>query len=567
MALFLALVLAAASLLSLQARADDEGGPDPGDLGSGTPRYTAGSAFGTGSNEEILNPGAPTGYDENDTTNPLGLEPDKEVLMFSQAELFAYYSEEPDSSSKSGIEGTVHTDVYHGLQEKNDKHLVDGSAWEKKTNVDYGQALDNIGALTTANYTFVQAVSFDPTDSGLDDHVAMIGVTKDSSGNKTAGVWVYKPGDMASPVYTLGNVSWMKDYNDKPGEETLASIASNFLSITAGDYDDDGKDTIVVYAALDGADFSLTELSVDSKETAITLTALGTSKDQLHPGYVANSTMGTPLCNDSSYTGRSKLGCDLTSGDLNMDGIDDLAVISYVNHLEFAYFAAVGGEYLAKPYLAVVKGVKDLSGSVLSCESNYTSVSTEYKDITEQGQTQRNYSCDLPLSPSLTIGDIDGDGCQELVVAGMNSTIKTAESSGVMKIISGAGWTSTDVKTFFGVYRNTDTNPMACTLLGSGTPAAAFESAWENQRDGEDVYVYTKLGTTAVAINGVKNVEYVFAAGKLYDLSQKVTEVYTVPCFSSAIPDSFFGAKTKTEVIFINSACALAAEKDSPDRE
>ena len=101
------------------------------------------------------------------------------------------------------------------------------------------------GTFSNPNYKLMQAVSFDPTGSGRRDHVAFVGV---SGQNKKGYMWVIdttKGTDSdCSPQVEIGDFSYMFDGNDF---EVPTYSNRSFLNIVAGDFDGDGKESIVVY--------------------------------------------------------------------------------------------------------------------------------------------------------------------------------------------------------------------------------------------------------------------------------------------------------------------------------
>ena len=89
----------------------------------------------------------------------------------------------------------------------------------------------------------MEAVAFDPTGSGRKDHVAFVGIS-----NKRGYLWVIDTrqeagSDRSGPV-DIGDFTYMYDGNSFK-VPTYAN--RSFLNIVAGDFDGDGKESIVVY--------------------------------------------------------------------------------------------------------------------------------------------------------------------------------------------------------------------------------------------------------------------------------------------------------------------------------
>ena len=64
--------------------------------------------------DNILNPGDPDGYDEDDTSNPMGYEKDVPVQFFEDAEFFNYVTD-PKSNTKSSLIYDIYKDVPNGV--------------------------------------------------------------------------------------------------------------------------------------------------------------------------------------------------------------------------------------------------------------------------------------------------------------------------------------------------------------------------------------------------------------------------------------------------------------------
>lgn len=231
-----------------------------------TERESYGTAFGGGSNAEILNPTKPTDYDENDTSNPFGVTKQENFMMFQQMELFGYSGNEIDANTQIQLQTTR-------KDEGTEKVL--GGTWEQNETLNYGTIV-GMNDSPLFKECFVQAVPFDPYNTGREDHIAFIGVCKDADGNKKANVWVFDSVNRKmSAGFDLGTMNWIKDLDGSNDNITLAYQVHNFLSITAGNFDNDGKDTIVAYAAIDGNAFTLAELFASSDDSGIHVSKKG----------------------------------------------------------------------------------------------------------------------------------------------------------------------------------------------------------------------------------------------------------------------------------------------------
>ena len=103
--------------------------------------------------------------------------------------------------------------------------------------------------------SFSESVAFDPTGSGRNDHVAYVGYYQADSVTEISLYVVNTTTGQSSSRTTVCSAAWMKE------NSPIQYQAQNLFSITAGDYDGDGKDTVVVYGCGDTNSIALTEYS------------------------------------------------------------------------------------------------------------------------------------------------------------------------------------------------------------------------------------------------------------------------------------------------------------------
>lgn len=198
--------------------------------------------------DNIMNPELPSGFNADDTTNPYNNGKQK-FLLAENNELTVYKSWDvgSDETARKNMWVSTFDNYTPGGSMKlmagdNDADAQNKGGWESVT------------ADTSANATkfnYLDAVAFDPNGTGRKDHVAYVGYYQ--SGNSKGNYLL---------VYDTVKKEWTTT-QDLPGTGDAAGlnylIARNFYSITAGDYNGDGKDTIVVYnPAVDG-EYGVTE--------------------------------------------------------------------------------------------------------------------------------------------------------------------------------------------------------------------------------------------------------------------------------------------------------------------
>ena len=367
------------------------------------------------------------------------------------------------------------------------------------------------GTFSVDTYALMEAVAFDPTGSGRKDHVAFVGIS-----NKRGYLWVIDTrqeagSDRSEPV-DIGDFTYMYDGNSF---EVPTYANRSFLNIVAGDFDGDGKESIVVYTPesykaggcqIQQWDYDGDSLSQRGKSNSL---LMGYYND--HPWYDVE---------DSEGNQRRKLGVSMAVGDFNGDCVDDLAVLSYCHRLpkdqaQIDYY---------RPVVKIVYGTKGDTGSSIVTKS--AAQSEEF--YTSKGRSGGRDRYEFPVGASLTCGDFDGDGDMDLFLAGMLGQLGTWKKNNQQvneTIDMKAGYL------YIGKLSNS----------GNGfvkTTNQTIESnGWTDggYHDADDVW--QQLAVESVAINGKGRgaKELVFLSGTLYDASNnKPVAVYTGDYFKSA---------------------------------
>ena len=415
--------------------------------------------------------------------SPYGTEAGQTFMLSTQNELLFQTSHDIDKSSGQNI-----SKYYDGLNS--------GTSLLKNTEDSSAESGLSIPALS-----FSEAVAFDATGSGRKDHVAYVGYDQNSDKNNGAIV-----------LYILNTTNnkisdklflTPENRDDKIWLESKSPIqyqAMHFFSITAGDYNGDGKDSIVLYVCDNENDFSIKEYkcSDDTNGKPQTPTFVASSQKVLSPTYQNPGdrflAYSGYLYNSSSYS-RNKLGVSLDTGDLNGDGIDDLAVLSYCNNIEEEPY--VYNTNIMKPYLFIGYGGQNSTLQTMEETDNSTLQAADSKTTAYE--------------PSVTIGDVDGDGNNEVLVAGYTCNL---ESNGYSKnqdeiIIYWYKTTQTtdsEGKVSYSQNKKTD-------RITTNTVSRKYSGI----KDGDAAA--SQVVTACVAINGQTAARSVFINGALYDLS------------------------------------------------
>ena len=400
------------------------------------------------------------------------------------------------------------------------------------------------GTFSNPNYKLMQAVSFDPTGSGRRDHVAFVGV---SGKDKKGYMWVIdttKGTDSdLSQLVEIGDFSYMFDAS---AFKVPTYSNRSFLNIVAGDFDGDGKESIVVYTPesynaggcqIQQWDYDGDSLSQRGKSNSL---LMGYYND--HPWYDVERSEGNQ---------RRKLGVSMAVGDFNGDCVDDLAVLSYCHRLpndeaQIDYY---------RPVVKIVYGTKEDTGSSIVTKS--AAQSEEF--YTSKGRSGGRDRYEFPVGASLTCGDFDGDGDVDLFLAGMLGKLGTWKKNNQQvneTIDMNAGYL------YIGKLSNSG-NGFVKTTNQTIESNGWTDGGYHNVDD-----VWQQLAVESVAINGKGRgaKELVFLSGTLYDASNnKPVAVYTGGYFKSA--DDGAGSTTRISNCDIQSIAVGNFDGNTAGRE
>ena len=405
------------------------------------------------------------------------------------------------------------------------------------------------GTFSNPNYKLMQAVSFDPTGSGRRDHVAFVGV---SGQNKKGYMWVIDTtkgtGSDCSPQVEIGDFGYMFDGNDF---EVPTYSNRSFFNIVAGDFDGDGKESIVVYTPKQtprnqASGCQIQEWDYDGSNKALSKRGEGNS---LLMGYYNDHPWYDE--EDSEGNQRRKLGVSMAVGDFNGDCVDDLAVLSYCHRLpkdeaKIDYY---------RPVVKIVYGTKGDTGSSIVTKS--AAQSEEF--YTSKGHSGGRDRYEFPVGASLTCGDFDGDGDVDLFLAGMLGQLGTWKKNNQQvneTIDMKAGYL------YIGKLSNSG-NGFVKTTNQTIESNGWTDGGYHNADD-----VWQQLAVESVAINGKGRgaKELVFLSGTLYDASNnKPVAVYTGNYFKSA--DDGAGSTTRISNCDIQSIAVGNFDGNKAGRE
>ena len=191
----------------------------------------------------------------------------------------------------------------------------------------------------------IATVAFDPNGTGKDEYIANLVFDKSS---ERLRLYVTNKDRKVSNVVQIG------DGNDSEYIKKLKFYQTRaMLSLAAGDFDGDGKDTLMIYTPGNNKDTDTVDSIKEYTFSGSTLTDKGrviNLGDVIDGGREALKAM---LYHDGNGNNelRAHLSVDMEVGDVDMDGIDELAMTVNVNDLKETSYD--GHTELEKSYLTV----------------------------------------------------------------------------------------------------------------------------------------------------------------------------------------------------------------------
>lgn len=352
-----------------------------------------GSEVGKQIFDQLTNPGIPEGYKDfsEDKKHPYGYGDGNKSTLKNPGLMIASSSGRDTNPSKMFMLGK---NFYDFSKTNPPKGLFNNYHWKNSTISQNGDRMNE--------YAYIQAVSFDPDGDGLRNIIAYVGIQQK---NYTVDMWSLNTDEGHNTSFennfvSLGTVNWLKSVDLRITQDY---IARNFISITAGDYDSDGKDTVVVYACTDGDSYKTREFSYESNQFQVVDSS--NEHTMLNPAYNADTRLHDKKKDNGDTEEGLKLLGHVQTGDINNDGMDDLVVISEMGKPKYTTDV---DQKACQAYIAVSFGKDSSSYHPLSQVDTSTYVE-------ENGVSLTTAKSD--------IGNIFADGVNRLTVTGHKLTM------------------------------------------------------------------------------------------------------------------------------------------------
>ena len=494
----------------------------------------------------MLSSPAPDGYDPADPSNPYMKLPEQVFSLSTMNELYLYESRNKDSN--------IFCSAYTFDNCSTEYTVSNGNYWLKSPNLTNSSPTDrssSVGKLKDYRLSYVQAVGFDPTGSGKKDHIAFIGYSNYNSGGWKYHTYVLVQNLRTDEMYSyqLDDFSWAKTVvnNEEPLPYYLGSA---YYAIAAGDFDNNGKETLVV--SCPNKDHNIWEVSFNG--SAINASVLTTVKT-LRPDS-ADLLNGNDA--DLLKLWQFMPTVSFAVGDFNGDGVDQLAIST-----GFGNPAADDNDNkrdgLSKDGVTYERYVTNVTvmqydkdaedGDDIWTEQQTLYMYNTYGDKVSEDSTQVTYQYDVMHMGAITAGDINKDGCDEIVAAGytsyrskcLGSRIKSTGKFNVVGLgdIDSGYITYSIVFLSGGSYLKTDLDQLQLT----GFQADHF------QHDNDTMWPQIQIA--AGYTNGQSNPEEIFINGVIYNgKSQSLSESYKANIFDQHFEKIMDGG-TFTDLTFV----------------
>lgn len=455
----------------------------------------------------------------------------KAFNLLEQAELFTWFSD--GDNITVGIADDI------GLKETTNKSGSEYSITKNELTVSTSQETSpGILASPLESLCYATGVAFDPTGCGRRNHVAVLGYYNKglNSGSYLFIFREYKDGNTTKYQYIQGEQlsaqvdhTWMY-YGSSLDLDNVD--AGNFFQITAGDYNGDGKDSLIIYNGTVNVEkdennkdlyIGLTQVDYDGSINITGISVNGTTQYLNKAWFDANYHKTTNTYNTrgekDSRNLNKRLNVCLATGDVNGDGIDDLAVVSCTGGLTKDELQAAGNRLdLVKTSLAVGIGATGTS--------NIGDLSVKTSTVFGDEYTM--------AAPGVSIGDIDSDGNNEIVIGGFANKVTEKNPRNIQN--------NKIAFTYYKYSQNALAQQNGVQVYDKGNFYVSPICYDDSVRRGQE-YLWQQFSVECVYFDNSAKKDYVFLNGYVYQLNTSTKKLEYVDVYS-AVNTRIFGTDT-----------------------
>ena len=466
---------------------------------------------------------------------------DNSFLLSEQNELFLYWS------TKSEVKG-----YYYDNLDMTIKSEKDGHSWVNSINSKNSgphkvaeSAMNKIGN-GNDGFRYVRGTSFDATGSGRREYAAYVGCKDDA-----IYCFIQKPTTGAFYSIKLKDATWLDTSH-------YYFEMMNYVAITAGDYDGDGKDSLIVYGCGDEADINLYEVSFNG--TGLEAQIVANLKDVLYQ---------TPFLDDNDEI-KYKPIVSLTTGDLDGDEIDEFAYSIGFHNTSGSKESGWNDKNVAD---ITDNGVSDMK-AFATCVGignntsgwNWSEPMYLLDNLGRQSLsgTTEVYNYQIMHGGAIAAGDIDDNGIDEIVAVGYTdndaeATFVDGTLSKVKRIgdVNKTQYVTSVIRQAGSGYGRSD-----LTTLDMST----FQKhSMDNYKDSR--YVYPQISIACGQTNGANEAEDVFIGGVIYDFrTGSGTPIYT-PLLMDQTFNTVMDGSTSTDVFYVGDVAVGNFNHNDANRE
>lgn len=348
-----------------------------------------------------------TGNLNDQTSNPYSQPKGQNFSLSTMNELYYYASYDNKYYSR------LFDEMPTGANKSGDYY------WMKHINMHNSNGFDSAPSsgdnyLSTYRLSYVQAVGFDPLGRGKKDHIAFIGYSNYKSGSNWLNytyivVQDLREGSRQMYAYELDRSSWARD-RDLP-----YYLGSAYFAIDAGDFDGDGKDTLVAYCPSDTNSVRVSEITFNG--SGFSCSTLKKIED------LRSDTADLLTGRESSW--EFKPTVSFAVGDFDADGVDNLAISTgFGNPASYGGNSTTNG--LTKDSISVKKFVTNVSIMEYNKTAHTWSIASQdymYNRgaLISSDNDSSTYHYDVMHMGAITAGDIDNNGYDDIVAVGFRS--------------------------------------------------------------------------------------------------------------------------------------------------